>query len=95
MKILKPWDIHNSITAEIEGRWVKAKVFAEPSTFGINNGRVSKLAVAKTNERNPFLPFFEQMAYNYDRGLDFDDLPPGVLNRIVGALEDYVKERTG
>ncbi len=95
MKILNPWDDHNWITAVIEGRWVEAKVFAEPSTFGINDGRVSKLAIGKTGERCPFLPFFEQMAYNYDRGLDFDDLPPGVLDKVVETLEDYVKEQTG
>ena len=95
MKILRPWDDHNWITAEIEGRWVEAKVFAKPSTFGINDGRVSKLTIGKTDVRDRHSNFLEQMAYNYDRGLDFDDLPPGVLNRIVGALEDYVKERTG
>ena len=87
MKILEAYDRVGWITAEINGRWVQAKVYDEPSTCGINNGRVSKLAIGKTATRDANKPFFDQMAYNYDRGLDFDKLPVGVLNDILAELE--------
>ncbi len=38
----RPW-----ITARIEGRMVQAKVYDEPSQFGIDGGRISKLHVSK------------------------------------------------
>lgn len=87
MKILVPHDQYGWITAIIEGRWVQAKVYDEPSCFGINDGRVSKLCIGKTQYRDPMQNFFEQMCYNYDRGLDFDDTPPGLLDKIVAELE--------
>lgn len=87
MKIIEPHDATGWITAEIEGRWVHAKVYDAPSTFGVRNGRVSKLAIGKAASRDPAKPFFEQMAYNFDRGLDFDELPDGVLDAVLVALE--------
>ncbi len=74
-------------SAVINGRYVCAKVYDSPSIFGINNGRVSKLAIGKTAIRDHNKNFFDQMAYNYDRGLDFDDLPEGVLDSILEELE--------
>ena len=80
------------IEAIIHGRWVMAKVYNEPSTFGINDGRVSKLAISKTDSRDPNEPYFPQMAYNYDRGLDFNDLGDDeLLDKIVTTLEQYRK----
>lgn len=89
MKVLRARNkfSNNWITAIIHDRWVEAKVYDEPSSYGINNGRVSKLVISKTNSRNPFMDFLSQMDYNYDRGLDFDNLPEGLLNRIVEELE--------
>lgn len=88
MKII---DQHDAwITAVICGRWVQGKVFMQPSTYGIDNGHVSKLAIGKSETRNPNSAFFPQMAYNYDRGLDFDRLGSGTLLKdIVKALTDY------
>ena len=88
MQILKPHDKYNWITAIIAGRWCQAKVYNEPSTFGINYGRVSKLAISKTDKRNENEEFFPQMCFNYDRGLDFDRTPPGLLDEIVAELEN-------
>jgi len=87
MIILSPHNDTGWITAIIEDRWVCAKVYDTPSTYGINNGRVSKLAVGKTSQRNPNKDFFKQMSYNYDRGLDFDKTPPGLIDKIVKELE--------
>lgn len=45
MKVLKAHDRYGWITAVIEERWCQAKVYNEPSTFGVKHGRVSKLAI--------------------------------------------------
>jgi 2-keto-4-pentenoate hydratase len=87
MQIIKAHDQNGWITAIIQNRWVQAKVYNDPSTYGINNGRVSKLAIGKTNVKEDFSNFFDQMCYNYDRGLDFDESPSGLLEKIVEELE--------
>ncbi len=71
--------------------WCEAKIFDVGSSYGINSGRVSKLSVGKSAKRDYSQNFFNQMAYHYDRGLDFDDLPPGVLDSIVAQLEALPK----
>lgn len=92
MHIITPHNIETGwITAIIENRWVQAKVYDEPSDYGINDGRVSKLVVGKTSTRNPNVNFFDQMCYNYDRGLDFDKAPKGLIDKIVAQLENLPK----
>jgi hypothetical protein len=88
MKILEAHDQSGWITAIIEGRWVQAKVYDEPSVFGVNECRVSKLSIGKTNTRDPNSNFFDQMDYNYDRGLDFhnETLSDETLHKILKAL---------
>ena len=61
MKIIHAHDRHGWITCVIADRWVQAKVYEEPSTFGINDGRVSKLTISKTAYRDPNQNYFEQM----------------------------------
>lgn len=94
MQIIEPHNDTGWITAVIEGRWVCAKVYDEPSVYGINEGRVSKLSIAKTDTRDPTRNFFDQMDYNYDRGLDFKrrTLPVAVLRKIVASLEALPKQ---
>jgi len=92
MIILEPHSESGWICAIIEGRYVDAKVFDEPSTFGVNNGRVSKLTIGKTDSRDHNKNYFEQMCYNYDRGLDFDKTPPGLLDKILAELEALPKQ---
>lgn len=93
MQILEAHDQSGWITAIIEGRWVQAKVYDEPSMYGINEGRVSKLSIGKTDTCDPTRNFFDQMDYNYDRGLDFKrrTLPVAVLRKIVASLEALPK----
>ena len=76
------------ITTVIEDRWVMAKVYNAPSMFGVNGCRVSKLALSKTDTRIPRGDFFQQMDYNYARGLDFhnDTLPAETLTKILSVL---------
>lgn len=70
-----------------ENRFFSAKVYDEPSTYGVNDCRVSKLAIGKTVERNKNKDYFKQCDYNYDRGLDFNNLPdPGILDRLLKEL---------
>lgn len=64
MQILSEHDQYGWITAIIEGRWVQAKVYDEGSCFGINDGRVSKLCIGKTQYRDPTQNFFEQELEN-------------------------------
>ena len=91
IQILEPHSQTGWITAIIEGRWVLAKVYDEPSTYGINNGRVSKLAISKTDKRDPTKAYFPQICFNYDRGLDFDNAPAGLVDKVVAELEKLPK----
>lgn len=35
--------------------------------------------------------FFGQICYNYDRGLDFDKAPKGLVDKIIAQLETLPK----
>lgn len=65
---------NNWIEGEFEGCYFQAKVFDNPSDYGIENGSVSKLMVKKNNK----------VIFNYDRGIDVDH-PIG--KRLARALE--------
>jgi len=91
MTILKQIDEQGWITAIIQDRWVQARVFNEPSTFGINDGRVIKCAISKTSLRDENKNFLNQMDYNYDRSEDFNNMPPELLDAIIGELESMPK----
>lgn len=88
MKILEN-DVTSSgwITAIIEDRWIHAKVYNEPSKFGVNGGRVSKICIGKNGCRDPNKPSFDQMCYQHDRELDFDEAPEGLVDKIIAELE--------
>ena len=58
----------------VHGRSFAAKLYDEPSTYGIDSGRISKLSIYKTDQRDPNIEFFSQLDFNYDRGLDFNHL---------------------
>ena len=55
--------------------WI-ASVYEVGSRFGIDGGRVSKLWIRDRDGRE---------VYGYDRGLDHDDLPDGVLAAVLAA----------
>lgn len=77
-------------TAIICGRWVEAKVYDEPSEYGIDNGRVSKMSIAKTAHRNPHSNFFDQMCYHWERGPDFKRR--GTTMAFVRDIVSYLEE---
>jgi len=76
------------ITAVIEDRWVQAKINDKPSLFGVNGGRVLMLAIGKTADRDSRDKFLEQMDYNFQRQVDFNNLPEGLLEEILEELEN-------
>ena len=49
---------------EISGYKYEVKHYSEGSQYGIEEGKISKLSIRKNGE----------WVYNYDRGLDFDNL---------------------
>ena len=61
----------------------EAKVYDKPSKYGINGGRVSKLHVWRDVEIGPVLDVF-----CYDREVRLDTLPAGILDRILGKIQD-------
>ena len=68
------------INGKIDGYRYEAKVYSIGSVHGINGGRVSKLSVCQEAD-NPCLD--DLAIYNYDRGLDFDNAPDGLIDRIL------------
>ena len=87
MKIIKRND-SGWVTAIIENHWVQAKVYDEPSEYGVGGfGRVSKLSIGKTDTVIEGQNFFNQVCYHYDRGLDFDEAPAGLVEKVVAQLE--------
>jgi len=94
MTILEPHSASGWITAFICGHWVQAKVYDEPSTYGVYNGRVSKITICKTENRDPTKPFHPQLDVNYDRGTDFNNLwrkNRKLFNEIIRELEKLPK----
>lgn len=73
------------------GNWVyveglgyggSAKIFPEPSGFGIHNGRVSKLDLRNKDG---------EIVFNYDRGHDVDRISTETLNEIISELEAFAQ----
>lgn len=60
------------------GLTIHAKVYDEPSCYGINDGRISKLYI-KDRSGNEI--------YCYDRGLDRNEIDPDLLAEIIARLE--------
>lgn len=93
----------NEIKAEIlsfpfDSNWVsgkvgdftfEAKLFDNGSTFGINNGRVSKLSIYDDAKRLAYHDFFKACIVNYDRGWDIrpskENKP--IFNAVMALLE--------
>jgi hypothetical protein len=61
----------NWVQGTFRGKWFEAKIFATPSTFGINHGRVSKLCISKTDKW--VMLDKKHVMFNYDRGEDIDN----------------------
>jgi len=67
-----------------DGKYYTGKMlrFDEPSKYGINGGRISKLSILGTGPTTG-----KRVAiYGYDRGLDFDNTPAGLLDDLLAVL---------
>lgn len=62
-----------------------AKVYDEPSGFGFNEGRVSKLSAARALPADR--PWGGREVLNFDRGFDFDRSQPGLVQALVDFCE--------
>lgn len=58
----------------------EAKIYDEPSTYGINEGRISKLAIRKDGKE----------IYAYDRGLDHSEMDDLEILEFITELETTV-----
>lgn len=81
-----------------DSNWVKgtigqysfeAKLFDDPSTFGIANGRVSKLCIYDNAVREQKRDFFAACIINYDRGWDIKATKESrpYLKAVLSVLE--------
>jgi hypothetical protein len=68
----------------VDGHWWMAKVYDEPSSYGIKGGRVSKLCISATDHWEGL----DNCVYNYDRGLDFNKAPKGLLTKVLKAATE-------
>ena len=82
-----------------ESNWVKgeigkytfsAKLFNEGSTYGINDGRVSKLSIYDEKVRREKSNFFASCIVNYDRGWDIEPSEENmeVFEAVMELLEN-------
>lgn len=60
-----PWYVGRRFEGEVDGYFVQVQVFAEPSHYGIANGRISRLTVYPDQSCG-----FNRRLANYDRGWD-------------------------
>lgn len=73
----------------------EAKLFDEGSTFGINDGRVSKLSIWDDKERKLKGDFFAGCIVNYDRGWDItpSEENKAIFESVMELLENAPKDR--
>lgn len=93
---IKPYVIMNKVVKRAEGSYdlpyrdyenekdyfATAKIYGQPSKYGIGGGRISKLSITRGDHWNP-----RAQVYNWDRGLDIDNINAGVLKEIIQMLE--------
>lgn len=81
-----PFD-SNWVSGTVGHYTFEAKLFDDPSTYGIKNGRVSKLSIYDRSKIKD--SFFDGCIVNYDRGWDIrpkkEDKP--YYNAVMALLE--------
>ena len=78
----------NWVSGEVGEYIFSAKLFDEGSSFGINNGRVSKLSIRKKD-----LDWVNGCVLNYDRGWDIEPTEEYIkyFNSVMELLENAPK----
>jgi len=64
-----------------DGHWWQAKISEEPGPLGVNGGRVIKMAVCNSAEWN-----HKEVIFNYSGGVDIDNAPPELIQKIISAI---------
>lgn len=64
-----PFD-SNWVSGSVGEYTFEAKLFDDPSSFGINHGRISKLSIYNDQSRQEKKDFLAACIVNYDRGWD-------------------------
>ena len=77
------------VKGTVNGYHFQAKVYDEPSVYGINEGRISKLMVWDEAQRQQHRNIFRAALMNYDRGWDIEPQPEyaEMINKLVLYLE--------
>lgn len=73
---------NNWISGTYKGFTFNAKVYSEPSVFGINGGPVSKLLVTKKIQGE------EKWIFNYDRGADVENPIGYEIARVIELAQE-------
>jgi hypothetical protein len=81
------WFMGKRFEGEEEGLFIQAQVFSEPSTYGIAEGRISRLTVCPNKQAG-----FNRNLVNYDRG--WDGGPPSD-SRLRALVEKIVRHFDG
>jgi len=92
--VIAPRDQQGWIKGKIGKYTFSAKVYDLPSTFGINNGRVSKLGIYDDEQRRREGNYFASCIVNYDRGWDIEpqnEAERNTLDRVLEFLEALPK----
>lgn len=73
----------------IEGNHFQAAVYDEPSVYGIDEGRISKLMVWDETKRQCRRGYSRTILMNYDRGWDIE--PKAQHKDMIDALIFYLE----
>jgi hypothetical protein len=83
----------NWVEGTVDKYKFQSKLFDEGSTYGIDGGRVSKLAIWDERVRMKELNFFKACIVNYDRGWDIEPFEDQkcYFNAAMNLLENSSK----
>ena len=79
-----PW-----LEGTVEGHHFQAAVYDEPSVYGINEGRISKLMVWDEAMRQGRRGYSRTSLMNYDRGWDIE--PEARHKALIDELVSYLE----
>ena len=79
-----PW-----LEGTVEGHHFQAAVYDEPSVYGINEGRISKLMVWDEAKRQGRRSYSRTTLMNYDRGWDIE--PEARHKALIDELVSYLE----
>ena len=75
----------------IEGYHFQAAVYDEPSVYGIDEGRISKLMVWDETKRQCRRGYSRTILMNYDRGWDIEPKAQhkALIDELISYLENF------